>query len=97
MEALERESQFDEAAFIARLEAAGGRWIEIPRGPQWESYDGSHIPPHKARELSTLVGRAVQAMLRGDAPPALPGVPGAGARTATTASASTTATSTATR
>lgn len=94
MEALETESQFDQAAFIARLEALGGRWIEIPRGAQWESYDGSHIPPHKARELSELVGRAAQAMLRGEAPPALPGTVDAGARTATTASTSTTATST---
>lgn len=68
MEALEAESGFDQAEFVRQLERAGGRWIDIPRGARWESYDGSHILPEKARELSRMVGQFIVSVREGSPP-----------------------------
>jgi hypothetical protein len=44
-------SGFDEAAFVAQFQAAGGIWFSIPLEP-YHSYDGSHLTKQSALQLS---------------------------------------------
>jgi hypothetical protein len=54
---------FDQAALAARIEAAGGHWLDCP-DPQYHSYDGSHLEADSARLLSRRVGEAMAGYLR---------------------------------
>jgi hypothetical protein len=62
MRALEDEvSGFDADTFEARLERAGGTWMDFPEG-SWESFDGSHLTPASARVLSLELARRLRTM-----------------------------------
>lgn len=58
-------SGFDESAFRAGFQKAGGLWVEP--GPGYESYDGSHLTPESAKKLSDLLAKTLVRALPGHA------------------------------
>ena len=62
MVALEdRLSGFDESAFIQRLTAAGGTWLDVADKRDYTTFDDSHLEEESAVELSRLVARMIRA------------------------------------
>lgn len=49
---------FDEADFVTRFEAAGGRWIAVDQDA-YETYDASHLRAEEARRFSRDVAAAM--------------------------------------
>ncbi|MFQ5423765.1 MAG: hypothetical protein ACE5F9_07275 [Phycisphaerae bacterium] len=54
-------SDFDEAAFVAALEHAGGVWIAIDRAG-YATYDGSHLGKREAVRLSRALARRMRSL-----------------------------------
>ncbi len=59
LDAENRMSGFDEAAFIHRFEAAGGQWVPSPAG-SFTITDGSHIDAADAPRYSSLLAAAIR-------------------------------------
>lgn len=55
----ERESGFDEDAFVDEFERAGGHWIPVPPG-RYHTHDGSHLHERSARELSRRIAEEIE-------------------------------------
>lgn len=56
MLSLENElSGFEQAKFVSQFEHSGGKWIDIPIGEDYVSYDGSHLDSASAVHLSEIL------------------------------------------
>jgi hypothetical protein len=60
---------FDEGAFKARFEAAGGRWLAVDQNA-YPTYDGSHLYRDAALRLSRDLAAAIAAVEAGGRGPA---------------------------
>jgi hypothetical protein len=67
MVALEREvAGFDEGAFVAAFEAAGGTWLRL-EPLDYRTYDGSHLERDEARAFSRRFARKLRELREGGA------------------------------
>jgi hypothetical protein len=60
----ERESGFEEAAFVRRFTSAGGVWLRFPPG-RYFSYDGTHLTRDSAVRFSRDLAERLRASHHG--------------------------------